>query len=250
MKLIKGVNVGEVILVASGKGGTGKSMVTVNLGTVLSRKGYRVALVDMDMGQGCLDLYLGLQDRVVYNVFDAACGMCRIKQAVIKDGRFDCLHLVAAPPHRNDGSITGESIRRVYRKLARDYDYIIVDGPAGVDDNLLLAASGADKAVIVATPDYASVRGADTLDMVLRREGIEEIWCVLNMIKKGLMDLGGCLSFEEIGRLLRTRVVGVIPYDEIICASLNLGIPAAIDENGIFVENFTKIAGRIVRKPL
>ena len=112
------------------------------------------------------------------------------------------------------------------------------------------AASGADKAVIVATPDYASVRGADTLDMVLRREGIEEIWCVLNMIKKGLMDLGGCLSFEEIGRLLRTRVVGVIPYDEIICAYLNLGIPAAIDENGIFVENFTKIAGRIVRKPL
>lgn len=250
MRLNKGVNVGEVIFIGSGKGGTGKSMVAVNLGAILSKKGYRVVLADMDMGQGCLDLYLGLQDKVVYNIYDAASGMCRLRQAVIRDSRFDCLHLLAAPPHRNDGAVTPEKIREVYRKLAEEYDYVIIDGPAGIDESLLLAAEGADKAVIVATPDYAAVRGADSLDMVLRDAGVEERWCILNMIKTGLMELGGCLSFEDVGKLLRTRVVGVVPYDELIGASVNLGIPVSIDDNGMLPENFTKIAARIVRKSL
>ena len=241
---------GETILIASGKGGTGKSMFAVNMAAVLARKEYRVILVDMDMGQGCLDLYLGLHDKVVYNVYDAASGMCRNRQAILKDSRFDCLHIMAAPPHRNDGQVTDESIKELYSKLKQKYDYVIVDGPAGVDGNLLLAATEADRAVIVATADYAAIRGADTLDMVLRDSGIEKRFCVLNMVKMGLTELGGSLSFEEISKLLRTRVIGVIPYDDLISASLNMGIPVIIGDNALMTENFTNITSRIVRKKL
>lgn len=241
---------GEVILVVSGKGGTGKSMFAVNTGAVLSKKGYKVILVDMCMGQGCLDLYMGLQDKVVYNLYDAATGMCRTRQAVIKDNRFDNLHLIAAPPHINDGKIEAEDVIKLYDRLKEKYDYIIVDGPTGIDENLLLASSGIDKAVIVATAEYASVRGADNLHMSLKEKGIEDCVCVLNMIKANLMELGGCLSFEEVSKLLRTKVIGVVPYDELIGASLNLGIPVTIDGNGIITENFKKIASRIVRKQL
>ena len=151
---------GEIILVASGKGGTGKSVFAVNMGAVLADKGYRVVLIDMDMGQGNLDLYLGLHNKVVYNVYDAAMGMCRMRQALIKDSRYDCLYLMAAPPHTNDGNVTPERLMAMYEDLKEKFDYIIIDAPAGVESNTMLAATQADRAVIVATPDYASVRGA------------------------------------------------------------------------------------------
>ena len=239
---------GEIILVASGKGGTGKSVFAVNMGAVLADKGYRVVLIDMDMGQGNLDLYLGLHNKVVYNVYDAAMGMCRMRQALIKASRYDCLYLMAAPPHTNDGNVTPERLMAMYEDLKEKFDYIIIDAPAGVESNTMLAATQADRAVIVATPDYASVRGADVLDMKLREAGIDERYYVINKVKAQMMDAEGVPSFGEIGMLIRSKVIGVIPYDDNIDFSVSLGTPAASDSRNIMKDIFIKIARRIIKQ--
>lgn len=238
---------GEIILVASGKGGTGKSVFAVNLGAVLADKGCKVVLIDLDMGQGNLDLYLGLHNKVVYNVYDAAMGMCRMKQALIKDGRYDCLYLMAAPPHINDGGVTQAHLMTMYEDLRDKFDYIIVDAPAGIESNTMLAASCADKAIIVATPDYASVRGADALDMKLREAGITKRYYVINKVKAQMMDAEGIPSFGEIGMLIRSKVMGVIPYDDNIDFSVSLGTPAASDSTNIMKEIFDRIARRVIK---
>ena len=228
---------GEIILVASGKGGTGKSVFAVNMGAVLA-----------DMGQGNLDLYLGLHNKVVYNVYDAAMGMCRMRQALIKDSRYDCLYLMAAPPHTNDGNVTPERLMAMYEDLKEKFDYIIIDAPAGVESNTMLAATQADRAVIVATPDYASVRGADVLDMKLREAGIDERYYVINKVKAQMMDAEGVPSFGEIGMMIRSKVIGVIPYDDNIDFSVSLGTPAASDSRNIMKDIFIKIARRIIKQ--
>ncbi len=238
---------GKIILVASGKGGTGKSVFAVNFGAVLAKTGYKVVLVDMDMGQGNLDLYLGLHNKVVYNVYDAAMGMCRMKQALIRDSRYECMYLMAAPPHTNDGKVTAENLTAMYEELREKFDYIIIDAPSGVENNTLLASTGANKAVIVATPDYASIRGADVLDMKLRESGIDERLYIINKVKAQMMDAEGIPSFGEIGMLVRSKVIGVIPYDDNIDFSVNLGIPAASDSGNIMKDVFEKIARRIIK---
>ena len=239
---------GEIYLVASGKGGTGKSVFTVNLGAVLAEKGYKVVLLDMDMGQGNLDLYLGLHNKVVYNLYDAATGMCRMKQALIRDGRYSCMYLMAAPPHTNDGKLTRENLKKMCSELAEKFDYVIIDGPAGVEENLKLAASCADKAIIAATADYASIRGADVLDMTLREEGIIDRAYVINKVKVQMMDMEGCPTFGEIGSMIRSHVIGVIPYDDSFDISINMGMPAVSDSSNHMREIFDKIARRLVKK--
>lgn len=236
---------GRVYLIASGKGGTGKSMFSVNFGATLARQGSSVVLVDMDLGLRNLDLYFGLENHVVYDVYDVLTGVCRIKQALIRDKRFDNLYMMAAPPSRDDGTLTPLHLQVLCEKLKNLYDYVIIDAPSGIDDGLVLAAAGAEAAVLVTTPEYAALRDADTLDRELLHLGIQERYVVLNKVIAEMMNAGYAPRLREITTMLRPPLAGIIQYDENIQISTNLGVPIVLKPGTYIEENFRRITGRI-----
>ena len=239
---------GKVILVASGKGGTGKTMFAVNLGATLAKKGRSVVMIDLDLGLRNLDLYFGLENNVVYDVHDVLTGMCKIKQALIKDKNFNGLYLLASSPERSDGSLTPLHMKVLCEKLRADYDYVIVDDPAGIDDGLVLAAAGVDSAVIVCTPDYSAIRDADNLDRELIRLGITNRLLVVNNVDAELMAEGYVPRLKDITEMLKPELIGVIQSDQNIRVSTNMGIPIVIKDGTYIAENFRNIAERIEDK--
>ena len=239
---------GRVFLIASGKGGTGKSMFSVNFGATLARRGSSVVLVDMDLGLRNLDLYFGLENHVVYDVYDVLTGVCRIKQALIRDKRFDDLYLMAAPPSRDDGTLTPLHLQVLCEKLKNTYDYVIIDAPSGIDDGLVLAAAGAEAAVLITTPEYAALRDADSLDRELLHMGIQERYVVLNKVIAEMMNAVYAPRLREITSMLRPPLAGIIQYDENIQISTNLGVPIVLKPGTYIEENFQRITGRITEQ--
>lgn len=239
---------GRVFLIASGKGGTGKSMFSVNFGATLARRGSSVVLVDMDLGLRNLDLYFGLENHVVYDVYDVLTGVCRIKQALIRDKRFDDLYLMAAPPSRDDGTLTPLHLQVLCEKLKNTYDYVIIDAPSGIDDGLVLAAAGAEAAVLITTPEYAALRDAVSLDRELLHMGIQERYVVLNKVIAEMMNAGYAPRLREITSMLRPPLAGIIQYDENIQISTNLGVPIVLKPGTYIEENFQRITGRITEQ--
>lgn len=239
---------GKAIVVTSGKGGTGKTLFTANIGALLAVDGKKVALIDMDMGLRNLDLYLGLESRVVYNVMDVLSGMCRIRQALIKDRRFDHLYLMAAAPTGDDRDITPLHMEILCEKLKKDFDYIIIDSPAGIGEGLTLAATGADSAVIITEAELASIRDADSVDGELRRMGIEERYAVINKVNGQLMALGAVPSISSVTRGLRVEIAGIIQYDDNVFIATNRGVPIVLKPGTYIERNFRKILGRIIKE--
>jgi septum site-determining protein MinD len=241
---------GKVYTVASGKGGTGKTMFTVNFGATLAKAGKRVVIIDLDMGLRNLDLYFGLENKVVYDVYDVLTGLCRIKQALIKDKRFDDLYIMAASPSRSNGYLTPLHMKVLCRKLAEDFDYIIVDAPSGLDDGLVISTAGADEAIIIMTPEYASMRDADNLDRELMALGIKKRWLVVNSVDAELMAAGYCPKLREITAMMKPELAGVIQEDQNIRISVNLGIPIVLKEGTYIEENFIRMSERITGERL
>ena len=237
---------GKVYLIASGKGGTGKSMFAANFGAILAKKGYSTVILDLDLGLRNLDLYFGLENNVVYDVYDVLTGVCRIKQALIRDKRFENLFLMAAPPNRDDGSLTPLHMQVLCEKLKNTYDYVIVDAPSGIDDGLVLASAGADSCIIVTTPEYSALRDADVLDRELTELGIEERFVVLNKVVAEMMTSGYAPRLREITSMLRPPLAGVIQFDENIQISTNLGVPIVLKDGTYIKEIFERIAARII----
>ncbi len=237
---------GKAFLIASGKGGTGKSMFAVNFGATLAKRGFRVVLLDLDLGLRNLDLYLGLENNVVYDVYDVLTGVCRIKQALIRDKRFDELYLMAASPSRDDGTLTPLHMKVLCEKLKNTYDYVIIDAPSGIDDGLVLSAAGADSAVIVTTPEYSALRDADTVDRQLLSLGIKERYVVLNKVVAELMTAGYMPRLREITSMIHPPLAGVVQEDENIQISMNLGVPIVLKQGTYIEKNFEKITDRIL----
>ena len=189
---------GKVILVSSGKGGTGKTMFTVNMGAVLARSGSRVMLLDMDMGLRNMDIYLGMENKVVYNIMDVLSGICRIKKAMIKVDGFSTLYFMAASPRKDERDLTPLHMEVLCSKLKKFFDYIIIDCPAGIGDMFDAAAITADKAVIVTEPEVASLRDADAADRYLREKKVQDISIVVNKVKVDLMKAGFVPDISQI----------------------------------------------------
>ena len=236
----------KVILIASGKGGTGKTVFTANAGAVLAQRGHKVALIDMDMGLRNLDLCLGLQDRVVYDVADVLTGLCRIKQALIRDKRFDSLYLMSSPPSSKNVDITSLHMKVLCKKLRRNFEYILIDAPAGINDTVLMSAAGADSAVIMTVPEYAAVRDADILYTMLKENGMADIKYVLNKVRSDLISTGLIPGIKEIDRKLRPKMAGIIQYDDNIHIAANNGLPVVFKKGTYIEENFNKIVDRII----
>ncbi len=236
---------GRAIVIASGKGGTGKTMLAANLGTTLALQGHKVVLIDLDTGLRNLDLYLGMENNIVYDVNDVLMGVCRIRQALIKVKAFPGLVFMAASPQKPTGEITPLHIKVLVNKLKEKYDYIIIDAPAGIDDGMIVATGGADMGIIVVNPEYASLRNSEIVEATLRAQGIEHIAYVVNKIDLKLIEEGKAPTFEEVTKNIRDKIVGIIQRDDNILVSTNLGIPIVSMTNTYISKSFMAMGMRI-----
>ena len=236
---------GKTIVIASGKGGTGKTMFAANLGATLAVNGHKVVLVDMDTGLRNLDLYLGLENNVVYDVSDVLNGICRIKQALIKDKRFPGMFFMAASPKPDDGEITPLHVKVLCDKLSAVFDYVIIDAPAGLDDGLAIALGGADEVLLVITPEFSSIRDCETVSMILEEQGIRNIHYILNKVNVKLMKAGLAPSLRDFPREITDRIIGLVQFDDNIHISTNMGVPVVSMGDTYIRKNFRTIAGRV-----
>ncbi len=237
---------GKVILVSSGKGGTGKTMFSVNMGAVLARRGHRVMLLDMDMGLRNMDIYLGMENKVIYNIMDVISGICRIKKAMLRVDGFQTLYFMAASPRRDDRDMTPLHMEVLCDKLRKYFDYIIVDCPAGISDLFDVAMAGADRVAIITEPEVASLRDADATERYLQEKGIRNTCFIINKVKMELMRDGFVPHLSEIMEMFKGPVAGIIQYDENIHISTNKGIPIVCKSGTYIEQNFLEITARVV----
>jgi len=219
----------RIIVITSGKGGVGKTSVTANLGMALARLGKKVALVDADFGLRNLDLILGLENRVVYTAIEAIAGECRLEQALVKDKRQPGLVLLPAAQNRNKDSVTPSQMKDLVVQLAQNYDYVLVDSPAGIEMGFRNAIAAATEALIITTPEVAAVRDADRVIGLLEANDIKTIRLIVNRIRPEMIQLNEMLSVEDILDLLVIPLIGVIPDDERIIIASNRGEPLVLD---------------------
>ena len=236
----------KVILVASGKGGTGKTTFSVNMGAALAQKGCRVMLLDMDMGLRDLDLYLGMENRVVFNIMDVLSGVCSIKKASIKVDGFETLYFMAASPRKDDRDITPLHMEVLCRKLKDIFDFIIIDCPAGIGEMLDVSIPAADKAVIVTLPEIAAGRDADATERYLHEHGLKNTCIVANRVNVDLMQQGLLPSQDAVTNMFTGPLVGVIQEDDNIRISTNRGIPIVCKQGTYIEKNFNNILYRIL----
>ena len=238
---------GKVLLVASGKGGTGKTMFSVNMGAALAQRGYNVLLIDMDMGLRNMDLYLGMEDRVVYNIMDVLSGICRISKAIIRVDGFSSLYFMAAAPRLDERDITPLHMAILCAKLREVFDYIIIDCPAGIGEMLEVSMEPADKAVIVTEPEFAASRDADMTERFLHEHGLNDTCVVLNRVNVELMREGYMPDLDTVTSGFNSPLVGIIQEDDNIRISTNKGIPIVMKRGTYIERNFVDIIAKIIR---
>ena len=223
----------EVIVITSGKGGVGKTTSTANIGSGLALADQRVVLIDTDIGLRNLDVVMGLENRIVYDIVDVINGNCRIKQALIKDKRFNNLFLLPAAQTKDKSAVTPEQMQKLCDSIRDDYDYIIIDCPAGIEQGFKNAIAGADRAIVVTTPEVSAVRDADRIIGLLEAADIRNIRLVLNRLRPEMAKRGDMMTLDDVTDILAVDVIGVVPDDEMIVVTTNKGEPAVADKNSL-----------------
>ncbi|MEN6414486.1 MAG: septum site-determining protein MinD [Veillonellales bacterium] len=217
---------GEVIVITSGKGGVGKTTTTANLGTGFALMGKKVVLVDADIGLRNLDVVMGLENRIVYDLVDVTEGNCRLKQALIRDKRYETLYLLPAAQTRDKTAVNPDQMRLLCQDLAQEFDYVLIDCPAGIEQGFKNAIAGADRAIIVTTPEVSAVRDADRIIGLLESEGKSNPKLIVNRIRPQMVKKGDMMDIDDIIEILAVDLLGIIPEDEYIVISTNRGEPA------------------------
>jgi septum site-determining protein MinD len=238
---------GEVIVVTSGKGGVGKTTTTANIGTALAMMGYRVVLVDTDIGLRNLDVVMGLENRIVYDLVDVANGRCRLKQALIRDRRFDSLSLLPAAQTKDKTAVSPEQMQDLCDELRRDADYVLVDCPAGIEQGFRNAIAGADRALVVTTPEVAAVRDADRIIGLLQADAqMKNPQLIINRLRMQMVKRGDMLDVDDVNEHLAIEMLGIVPEDESIIVSTNKGEPAVLNVSSRAGEAYRNISRRIM----
>ncbi|MEM9271614.1 MAG: septum site-determining protein MinD [Cyanobacteria bacterium P01_F01_bin.143] len=236
----------RIIVITSGKGGVGKTTVSSNLGAALAKLNNKVALVDADFGLRNLDLLLGLEERVVYTAIDVLAGECRLAQALVKHKSLNGLVLLPAAQNRNKESVSPDQMKKIIDALAKGYDYILVDSPAGIELGFRNAIVAAKEALIVTTPEIAAVRDADRVIGLLEAEGVNNIRLIVNRVKPKMVQDNKMMSVEDVLELLGVPLIGVVPDDEKVIVATNKGEPLVINESeSIPGMTFLNIARRL-----
>ncbi len=236
----------KVIVVTSGKGGVGKTTTTANLGTALAMAGYKVVLVDADIGLRNLDLIMGLENRVVYDLVNVVEGSCRLKQALIKDKRQKELYMLPAAQTRDKDAVSAEQMKQLCDDLRKDFDYIFIDCPAGIEQGFKNAIAGADEAIVVTTPEVSAVRDADRIIGLLEANEIRDPKLLVNRVRVNMVKSGNMLNVEDIIELLAINLLGVVPDDEDIIITSNKGEPAVMNQNTKTGQAYMNISKRIL----
>ena len=237
---------GEVIVITSGKGGVGKTTTTANLGSSLALEGKKVALVDTDIGLRNLDVVMGLENRIVYDIVDVVEGKCKLRQALIKDKRFKELYLLPAAQTRDKSAVNEEQMKELTSKLKEEFDYILIDCPAGIEQGFKNAIAGADRAIVVTTAEISSIRDADRIIGLLEAAEIRSPELVINRVRPNMIRKGEMMDADEIVNLLSIDLIGIVPDDEYIITQTNKGEPAVINKKAPSGKAYLEIARRIL----
>ncbi|KNY27085.1 septum site-determining protein MinD [Pseudobacteroides cellulosolvens] len=237
---------GEVIVVTSGKGGVGKTTTTANIGTGLALNGKKVVLVDTDIGLRNLDVVMGLENRIVYDLVDVVEGTCRVKQALIKDKRYDGLFLLPAAQTRDKSAVNPEQMIKLCDELRAEFDFIIVDCPAGIEQGFKNAIAGANRAIVVTTPEVSAVRDADRIIGLLEANELRNPKLLINRVRVDMVKRGDMMSIDDIVDILAIDIIGVVPDDEKIVVSTNRGEPAVNDSKSLAGEAYRNVTRRIL----
>lgn len=239
----------EVIVVTSGKGGVGKTTTTANVGTGLAKLGKKVVMIDTDTGLRNLDVVLGLENRIVYNLVDVVEGNCRIKQAMITDKRCPKLYLLPTAQTRDKSAITPEQMVKVLEEIKSDpeeFDYIILDCPAGIEQGFQNAIAGADRALVVTTPEVSAIRDADRIIGLLDANGLKDHEdLIVNRIRMDMVNRNEMMSIEDVNDILQLNLIGAVPDDENIVVATNKGQPCVGDES-LAGQAYMNICRRII----
>jgi septum site-determining protein MinD len=221
----------KAIVVTSGKGGVGKTTATANVGAALAKLGEKVCVVDTDVGLRNLDVVMGLEGRVVFDLIDVFEGRCKLRQAVIRDKRVDTLYLLAASQTKDKTALSEHRMKETVRQLLEEegFDRVVIDSPAGIETGFQTAASAATGALVVVNPEVSSVRDADRIIGLLEAREISEVRLVINRLRPAMVRRGDMLEVDDVLEILGVKLIGIVPEDEQILISTNIGNPASLD---------------------
>ena len=235
----------RVIVITSGKGGVGKTTTTANIGAALADKGHKVLLIDTDIGLRNLDVVMGLENRIVYDLIDVIEGRCRVSQALIKDKRCPNLVLLPAAQIRDKNDVNTDQMKELIYSLKESFDYILIDCPAGIEQGFKNAIAAADEAIVVTTPEVSATRDADRIIGLLEAAGIKSPRIVVNRLRIDMVKEKNMLSVEDILDILAVKLLGVVPDDETVVISTNKGEPLVYKGDSLAAKAFKNIASRI-----
>ena len=235
----------KVVTVTSGKGGVGKTTATANLAAALAAEGGRVVCIDADIGLRNLDVVLGLENRIVYDIVDIVEGRCRLRQAMIRDKRLPELYLIPAAQTRDKSAISPSDMIRLCDDLRPEYDWIMVDSPAGIERGFRNAIAPADIVIVVTNPEVSAVRDADRIIGLIEAEEKGPAKLIVNRLRVDMVRRGDMLAIEDILELLAVDLIGVIPEDEMVVMSTNRGVPVSIDGKSRAGQAFRNISRRL-----
>ncbi len=217
----------EVIVITSGKGGVGKTTTSANIGTGLAILGKRTVMIDTDIGLRNLDVVMGLENRIVYNLVDVVEGNCRMKQALIRDKRYPNLYLLPSAQTRDKSAVNPEQMIKLIDDLQEEFDYILLDCPAGIEQGFRNAVAGAGRALVVITPEVSAIRDADRIIGLLENGEMQSIHLIINRVRADMVRRGDMMSVDDVMDILAVPLLGAVPEDEAIVISTNQGEPLA-----------------------
>jgi septum site-determining protein MinD len=236
---------GTIVTITSGKGGVGKTTATANIGVALAAEGGRVVCIDADIGLRNLDVVMGLENRIVYDLVDVVEGRCKLRQAMIKDKRLSELYLIPAAQTRDKTAVSPQDMIRLTDDLRNDYDWILIDSPAGIERGFRNAIAPADIVAIVTNPEVSAVRDADRIIGLIEAEEKGPARLIVNRVKPEMVRRGDMLGTEDILDVLAIELLGVVPEDDTVIVSSNQGMPAALDGRSRAGRAFRDIARRL-----
>ncbi|HTX56212.1 MAG TPA: septum site-determining protein MinD [Candidatus Acidoferrales bacterium] len=235
---------GRRIVVTSGKGGVGKTTTTANLGAALAKRGLRVVLVDADIGLRNLDLVLGLEKRIVFDLVEVAEGRCQLRQALIKDKRFESLAILPAAQTRDKDAMTESQFEAIVAQAAEQADYVLIDCPAGIEGGFRNAVAGATEAIVVTTPEVSAIRDADRVVGKLNDRRLP-MRLIVNRLRPEMVRTGDMLSVEDVCEILAIELLGIVPDDAEVIDTTNRGEPIVLDPTARLAAIYEKIARRL-----
>jgi septum site-determining protein MinD len=236
---------GTVITITSGKGGVGKTTATANLGAALASLGNRVVCIDADIGLRNLDVVMGLENRIVYDLVDVIEGRCKLRQAMIRDKRLEELYLIPAAQTRDKSAVSPADMRRICDELRPEYDFILIDSPAGIERGFQNSIAPADQVIIITNPEVSAVRDADRIIGLVEAEEKGPAKLVINRLNMEMVERGDMLAAADVLELLAVELLGIVPEDQAVLVSTNRGLPIALDPKSKTGQAFRNIARRI-----